>query len=188
MGGKTNPKVDNRTPSFVKKRLADFLTLSRGIIGLVILPLSFIGKDAYLVVVILVLVGAVTDILDGKAARYYLGNDREGKLGKYDLEVDTLFVLCAIGYLSFSDIIIPKIVGLAWIALAIIAIVTYKRTPKILLLFEVPSVVTLLAITGIYSLEIFTLVIAPAMIMGLIISRKRVLYLIFEYWPKIFSE
>ena len=130
----------------------------------------------------------MTDILDGKAARYYLGNDREGKLGKYDLEVDTLFVLCAIGYLSFSDIIIPKIVGLAWIALAIIAIVTYKGTPKILLLFEVPSVVTLLAITGIYSLEIFTLVIAPAMIIGLIINRKRVLCLIFEYWPKIFSE
>lgn len=188
MNGKANSRVENRAPSSLKERLADFLTLSRGIIGLVILSLSFVGRDAYLAVVILTLIGATTDIFDGKAARRYLGKNLEGKLGKYDLEVDTLFVLCAIGYLSFSDIVIPKIVGLAWIALAVIAVVLYKRKPKVLLLFEIPSVVALLVIAGIYNLEIFTLIIVPAMIIGLIINRKRVLYLIFEYWPKTFSE
>jgi phosphatidylglycerophosphate synthase len=135
-----------------------------------------------------VLIGAATDILDGKAARRYLGKDREGKLGKYDLEVDTLFFLCVIGYLSLSDIVIPTIIGLSWISLAVITIVLYRRKPKILLLFEVPTIVALLVVAGVYNLEIFTLIVAPAMIIGLIINRKRVLYLIFEYWPRVFSE
>ncbi len=80
----------------LKERLADFLTLSRVVIGLVILSLSFVGRDAYITVVILVLVGAATDVFDGKVARRYLGENREGKLGKHDLEIDTIFVLCAL--------------------------------------------------------------------------------------------
>jgi len=97
--GKPSLRVENGAPSFLKENLADFLTLSRGIIGLVILSFSFIGKDAYITVVILALIAGATDIFDGKAARHYLGENREGKLGKHDLEVDTLFVLCVIGYL-----------------------------------------------------------------------------------------
>jgi len=45
--GRPGLRVENGTPSFLKENLADFLTLSRGIIGLAILSLSFIGKDAY---------------------------------------------------------------------------------------------------------------------------------------------
>jgi phosphatidylserine synthase len=176
------------TPTSFKERLADLLTLSRGITGLAILALSFVGPDAYLAVVVLVLIGAATDILDGIAARRYLGKDREGKLGKYDLEVDTIFVLCALGYLSLSNIVIPTAIGLSWIGLAVIVVLLYKRKPKVLLLFEIPTVVALLVIAGVYNLEIFTLIVAPAMIIGLIINRKRVLYLIFEYWPRVFSE
>jgi phosphatidylserine synthase len=176
------------TPTSFKERLADLLTLSRGITGLAILALSFVGPDAYLAVVVLVLIGAATDILDGIAARRYLGKDREGKLGKYDLEVDTIFVLCTLGYLSLSNIVIPTAIGLSWIGLAVIVVLLYKRKPKVLLLFEIPTVVALLVIAGVYNLEIFTLIVAPAMIIGLIINRKRVLYLIFEYWPRVFSE
>ena len=180
--------IESVKPSFLKENLADFLTLSRGIIGLVILSLSSIGKDAYITVVILTLFGAATDIFDGKAARHYLCENREGRLGKYDLEVDTFFVLCAIGYLSLSEIVIPKVLGLGWIGLALITIALYKRKPKILLLFEIPSIIALIFVTGIYDLGIFSLIILPAIVVALIINRKRVFYLLFEYWPQIFSR
>jgi phosphatidylglycerophosphate synthase len=190
VSGKGNPGlgVEEGTISFLKKSLADFLTLSRGIIGLVILALSFIGKEAYLVVVILTLVGGATDIFDGIFARRYLGEDKEGKLGKYDLEVDTLFVLCIIGYLSFSEIVIPTVVGFGWIGLVLIVAILYKRDPKILVLLEIPSVIALLLVAGLYNLGVFIFVVVPVMVTGIIINRKRVLYLVFDYWPKLFSR
>jgi len=173
---------------FAKERIADFLTLSRGIIGLVILSLSFLGKDAYVAVVILALIGAATDILDGKAARRYLGRNQASRLGKYDLEMDTLFVFCIICYFSLSDIVIAKVLGLGWIALASITIILYRRKPKILFLFEIPSILALIAIAGIYNSEIFALIILPAICAAVIINRRRVLYLVFEYIPRSFFE
>ena len=78
MVGNNKPslEIESRTLSFVKKNLADFLTLSRAIIGLTILSLSFVGRDAYIAVVILTLIGGATDIFDGKAARRYLRENR----------------------------------------------------------------------------------------------------------------
>ena len=105
--------------------------------------------------VILVGVGAVTDILDGRAARRYLGEDRQGKLGKYDLDVDTFFILCIVGYLTISGIVIPWVVGLGWIGLALIAAVVFKRDTRVMLLVEVPSVVALLVSSLVYDLAIF---------------------------------
>ena len=52
-----------------RKDVADFLTFSRVIFGLIVLSLSLIGKSAYVVVVILTLVGAATDMLDGKIVK-----------------------------------------------------------------------------------------------------------------------
>ncbi len=69
-------EVESRAISPLKENLADFLTLSRTIIGLTILSLSFMGKDAYISVVILALIGGATDIFDGKAARCYLRENR----------------------------------------------------------------------------------------------------------------
>ena len=186
--GKSSLMVESKAAPFLKEKLADLLTLSRIIIALVIVSLSFIGKDVYIAVVILALVGATTDIFDGKAARRYLGENRKSKLGKYDVEVDTFFVLCVIGYLSFSEIVISKLIGLGWIGFALTAVALSRRNLKILLLIEIPSVVALLAIAGLYNLETFALIILPAMAVGIIINRKRVLYLIFEYWPKVFSN
>jgi len=188
MSGSSSSRTEGGISLFLKEELADFLTLSRGIIGLVILSLSFIGKDAYIAVIILIFFGTVTDIFDGKAARRYLGENREGKLGKHDLEIDTLFVLCIVGYLSFSEIVITKAVGLAWIGLAVIAAVLYKRKPKVLLLIEVPSILALLIIAGLYDLKIFAFVMVPATLAGVILNRKRVIYGVFEYWPKLFSK
>jgi phosphatidylglycerophosphate synthase len=184
--GNTGLKVEDENISFMKRSLADFLTLSRGVIGLVILALSVIGKEAYLAIVILALIGGATDILDGKFARHYLGEDREGKLGKYDIEIDTLFILCIIGYLSFSKIVIPRILGFGWVGLVLALVVLYKRNPKILVMFEILSVIVLLTVAGLYNLGIFVFIIVPVMAAGIIVNRKRVLYLIFDYWPKLF--
>jgi len=184
---KSSLSLESKVSPFVKEKLADFLTLSRIIIALVIVSLSYVGKDAYIVVVILALAGATTDIFDGKAARRYLG-DKKSKLGKYDVEIDTLFVLCVIGYLSLSEIVISRLIGLGWIGFALTAVVLSRRNLKILLLIEIPSVVALLAIAGLYNLETFALIILPATAVGLIINRKRVLYLICDYWLKVFSH
>ena len=189
MSGDEHPSVaaQSNRPFSLKERLADFLTLSRVVIGLVILSLSFIGRNAYIAVVILVLVGAATDIFDGKVARRYLGENRESRLGKHDLEVDTLFVLCALAYFSFSEIIIPRVAGLSWIGLAIVAIVVYRGKPKILLIFEIPAILALIVIAGLYDLRAFTLIVLPALCIGVIINHRRIRYQIFENFPRIFS-
>ncbi|MFC1982518.1 CDP-alcohol phosphatidyltransferase family protein [Chloroflexota bacterium] len=173
---------------FLKRNLADFLTLSRVITGLIILSLSFVGKDAYIAVVILALIGGATDIYDGKAARRYLRENRQSKLGKYDAETDNFFVLCIIAYLSFSEIVIPKEVGLGWIGLVLMAIALSKGKAQISILFETAGVIALLIIAGLYNLRTFALIIAPAVIAGVLINHKRVLYLVFDYWPKLYSN
>jgi len=185
--GKLSPEIETGNLSPIKANLADLLTVSRIFIGLAVLCLSFVGKNAYLAVVILVLVGAATDILDGRIARHYLGPDKEGKLGKYEMEIDTFFILCALGYLSLSGIIIPRLLGLGWIALAVVASVVYKKRVKILIVVETISVIALLIIAAIYNFKIFGLIITPAFLAGLIINRKRVFYLLFKHYPRIFS-
>lgn len=173
---------------FLKRNLADSLTVSRIIIGLIILSLSFIGKSAYLAVVILALVGAATDIFDGKVARHYFGENGEGRLGKHDIEVDTLFVLCVLGYFSFSGVVIHRAIGLGWIGLVLIAAILYKKNPKVLVISEVITVITLLVIILLHDPLVFGLIVAPAMAGGIIINRRRVLYLVFNYWPSLFSR
>ncbi len=173
---------------FLKRNLADFLTISRVVFGLIVLSLSFIGKSAYIAVVILTLVGAATDILDGKVARHYFGENREGRLGKHDVEVDTLFLLCVLGYFSFSGVVIHRAIGLGWIGLVLIAAILSKRNLKVLVISEVTTVIALLVITLLYDPLIFGLIIAPAMAGGIIINRRRVLYLLFDYWPSLFSQ
>ena len=185
---KSSPSVESRTLSPLKENLCDFLTLSRAIIGLTILFLSFVGRDAYVVVVTLALIGGATDIFDGKAARRYLRENKQSRLGKYDVEVDNFFVLCIIAYLSFSEIVIPMAAGLGWIGLALLSIVFSKRKAQIIIFFETAGVISLLIITGLYNLKIFALIIAPTVIAGVLINHKRVLYLVFDYWPKLYSN
>ncbi len=186
--GECSLKLEEGFFYFLKRNLADFLTLSRAIIGLTILSLSFIGKDDYILVVMLALIGGATDIFDGKAARRYLRENRQSRLGKYDVEIDNFFVLCIIAYLSFSEIVIPKVAGLGWIGLALMAIVLSKGRAQILILFETAGVIALLIITGLYDLKIFASVIFPTVITGVLINHKRVLYLVFDYWPKLYSN
>lgn len=178
----------NYGTSAIKANLADLLTLSRAVIGLVILSLSFIGKDAYITVVFLALVGAATDVLDGRAARRYLGNDREGKLGKHDLTIDTLFVLCILAYFSLSGIVVPKVLGLVWIGLALICALIWKLKAKVLNLFEIPTILCLFAVAGIYDVRLFLMVIVPTTIAGVVFNWDRMWYVIRVKIPRDFSE
>ena len=181
-------RFEEENLTFLKRNLADFLTVSRIIIGLIVLSLSFIGKSAYIAVVVLTLVGAATDMLDGKVARHYLGENREGKLGKYDHEIDTIFVLCVMGYLSFSGVVIHQAIGLGWIGLVLIAYILSKGNLRVQAISEVTTVIALLVITLLYDPLIFGIIIAPVMVAGIIINRRRVLYLVFDYWPSLFSK
>ena len=189
MGGSRKPEAatESKGLSF-RERLCDLLTFSRVVIGLAILSLSFIGKDAYLAAVILVIIGGITDMFDGWAARRYLGEKEEGKLGKYDLEIDTFLVFCTLAYFSISGIVISKMVGLSWIALALIVIFAYERKPKVLLSFEIPSILALIVIAGLYDLKKFAFLVLPALCIGVIIGHKRIRYLLFDYFPKVFSK
>jgi hypothetical protein len=189
MGGdmKSKPAADSKRLSF-GERLCDLLTFSRVVIGLAVLSLSFIGKSAYLAVVVLVIIGCITDMFDGRVARHYLGENREGMLGKYDLQIDTFFIFCALAYFSLAGIVIPMVVGLGWIALALIVIFACKRNPKVLLSFEIPSILALITIAGLYDLKIFLFIVLPAICIGVIIEYKRIHYLFFDYFPKVFSK
>lgn len=138
--------------------------------------------------VILTLSGAATDILDGMAARHCLGENREGRMGKHDVEVDTFFVFCVLGYLTFSGIVTERALGLGWIGLVVISTLLSRRSVKVLVVSEVITVIALLLISLFYDSRVFWLLIAPVMAAGIFINRRRVLYLIFDYWPSLFSR
>lgn len=173
---------------FLKRNLPDFLTASRLVTGLVILCLSFVGKNAYMAVVILTLIGGATDIFDGKLARHYFPEGKEGRLGKHDIEIDTFFILCALAYFTFSGIVIHLAVGLGWITFASVAIILTKKDLRVLIVTEVVTVISLLVINLIYNSLVFGAVIVPAFAAGMFLNRRRLLYILFEYWPILFSR
>ena len=181
-------RINTRVASFIKRGLADFLTLCRVLFGLAILFLSIMGEDAYMAVVILALMGTITDVFDGKAARYFIGEGQGGKLGKYDIEVDTFFLLCIIGYFSLSGIVIPKVLGLGWIGLTVATIILTKRNQKTLLLFENASFVGAMVVAAIYDLRLFSTVIIPVLGTLVLVNYKRILYIVFERLPGIYSK
>jgi hypothetical protein len=80
------------------------------------------------------------------------------------------------------------VAGLGWIGLALLAIVISKGKAQILITFETTGVIALLIITGLYDLKMFAFIIAPVVIAGVLINYKRVLYLVFDYWPRLYSD
>lgn len=174
--------------SALKRNLADLLTASRALIGLVILSLSLIGKDAYTTVFVLALVGAATDVLDGRAARRFLRNGQKGRLGRHDLMVDTFFVLCILAYLSLSGIVIRTTLGLMWICIAVICAFIWKFKAKVLYPFEIPTVMALFAVAAIYDLRLFLLVLMPLTTATLILNRERLWQVLSEQIPSDYSE
>ncbi len=63
-----------------------------------------------------------------------------------------------------------------------------QRDVRVQAISEVTTVIALLVIALLYDPLVFGLIIAPAMTAGILVNRRRVLYLIFNYWPSIFSK
>ena len=182
------PASEGEVHSTFSKNLADYLTFSRLVTGFIILALALMGENAYIVVVLLSFLGAITDIYDGRAARRYLGEGKEGKLGKYDITIDTFFISCIIGYLAFSHITITPWIGIIWISTVIAVSLLTKGDARVLTVFEIVGVISILLITLFYDPLIFMLLIAPGMAFGIIINRRRVFHLLFRKWPDMFSR
>jgi phosphatidylglycerophosphate synthase len=181
-------KQEKETLSVLKRNLADFLTISRVVAGFIILSLSFVGESAYLTAIILTLVGAATDMLDGAVARRYLEKEHEGRFGKYDGEIDTFLVLSTLAYFSFSGIVIHPAVGLGWIGLVLVVYVLSRRDLRVQVVAEAITVIALLLIALLYNPTIFWLVVTPAMGVGILINRRRLMFLLFHYWPAEFTK
>jgi phosphatidylglycerophosphate synthase len=175
-------------PSALKRNLADLLTASRALIGVIILLLSFIGKDAFTTVFVLALVGALTDILDGRAARRFLRKGHKGRLGRHDVAVDTLFVLCILAYVSLSGIVIRTALGLIWICLAVVCAFIWKFRNKALYPFEILTVMALFAVTAIHDLRLFLAVLMPLTVTTMALNRGRLWQVITEQIPRDYTE
>jgi hypothetical protein len=92
------------------------------------------------------------------------------------------------GYFSFSGVVIHRAIGLGWIGLVLIANILSKRNLRVQVVSEVTMVIALLVIILLYHPLVFGLIIAPAITAGIIVNRRRVLYLIFDYWPSMFLK
>jgi len=100
------------------KTVADALTATRVLMALFVFWLSLTGDPAALpAVVVAVVVGWATDILDGPLAR----RDSSGRhtwIGDNDLGVDVTVALALLGYLTTSGYISAR-VALAYLALCL---------------------------------------------------------------------
>ncbi len=176
------------TASSFQRNLADYLTFSRIIISLIILLHVFKGEGAYISVMVLTFIGALTDMFDGRAARHYLEEGEEGNLGKYDIVVDTVFFLSIIGYLAFSRIIISPGIGTAWIALVLALGILSKGDQRVLTIAEIISVISILIIALKYRPSLFFFLVVPCFIGGILFEWDRFTQMIFHKWPEMFFK
>lgn len=99
------------------KTLADTLTLSRVLLGLLILWSGISGgREALSLAAWLLIVAWLTDLLDGALAR----RDRSGRqtwVGEHDLQADMSVSLGVLGYLTFAGFI-PPWAGLAYLLIS----------------------------------------------------------------------
>ena len=84
------------------KKIADLLTLARGLLGIVIAVLGLAGgKDALPLVVVLLVLAWLTDLVDGVFARRD-PDPRPSRLSGHDAKADMAVGLGVMGYLMFS--------------------------------------------------------------------------------------
>jgi phosphatidylglycerophosphate synthase len=106
------------------KKLADLLTASRALIAILIVALSLEGKKALPWVILLIIVGWTTDILDGRLARRARGEgssqtgvDENTWLGEHDFLLDMILVFSSLIYLTAAGFIgVPFALGYTLVA------------------------------------------------------------------------
>jgi len=118
----------------MKNKLPDLLTASRGIIAATIISLGFVGQGVLEFVILLIVIGWTTDILDGRLARRY----KKGPtwVGEREFGFDMLMVFSSLCYLVMAGFI-PFIPAAIYIAVAA-AFIAYFRSKSVTMSFACP--------------------------------------------------
>jgi len=117
-------------------KLPDFLTVSRGAVALAFIGLGFVGPDALWIVVLLMMIGWTTDILDGRLARRY--NKDASWVGKHEFSFDMAMVFASLFYLVMAGYI-PALPAVIYVLVAGVCIVTF-RSKSVTMAFAFPIV------------------------------------------------
>ena len=118
------------------KRLPDLLTASRGIIAVIVALLGLVGPDALEWVILLIIIGWTTDIMDGRLARKY---QKEATwIGDREFAFDMVMVLGGLCYLVLAGFI-PLAPAAAYVGVATLFI-AYFRSKMVTMSFAFPVV------------------------------------------------
>ena len=115
----------------------DLLTLSRGIIAGIIAILGFAGPQALEGVILLLMLGWTTDILDGRIARRC--RKEATWIGDREFIFDMLLVFGSLCYLVLAGFV-PSVPALIYVITGALVIV-YCRSKVVTMLFAFPLVV-----------------------------------------------
>jgi phosphatidylglycerophosphate synthase len=99
-----------------RKRVPDLLTFSRGAIALAILGLVPVGPRALRSVLLLLLLGWTTDMLDGRIARRVAKGP--SWIGEHDFHFDMAMVLASAIYLVWWGLV-PRGLGIWYLAVGV---------------------------------------------------------------------
>ena len=129
------------------KKLADLLTASRALIAILIVALSLEGKGALPLVILLIILGWTTDILDGRLARRARSDGSaepsSGEyatwLGEHDFLLDMTMVFASLLYLTASGFIDLQL-ALGYTLVAAIFILWSSGSKSVTELFAFPVV------------------------------------------------
>lgn len=155
--------------------VADFFTLLRILTSLFIIYLGLINFGNFHLYFYSILIGWTTDILDGFFARLL---KREGKLGKYDFQIDLFFEWSFFFYLYRSNFITLKIFILY--NLILVFLIIFYPSKTLLMTLQAPVTFTpfILAYMNYQDLRI---VIIFWILINLTLFYKRFLNVIKEY-------
>lgn len=155
--------------------LSDLFTLLRILSGLFILYLALFNINNFHLYFYTILFGWTTDILDGFFARL---TNKEGKLGKYDFQIDLFFEWSFFFYLFNINYVNEKIFILYNVIFFFVLIFYYNKT----LLMTIQAPVTfspfIIAILNYADLKVTIFI---WIIINLLLFHKRFLKVIKEY-------
>ncbi len=118
------------------KRLPDLLTASRGLIAVIISLLGLVGPDALESVILLIIIGWTTDILDGRLARHY--DKGVTWVGEREFAFDMIMVLGGLCYLVLAGFI-PPVPAAIYVGVAA-GFIAYFRSKMVTMSFAFPIV------------------------------------------------
>jgi phosphatidylglycerophosphate synthase len=118
------------------KRVPDLLTASRAVIAVAIATLGFVGPRALEAVVLLIILGWTTDILDGRLARRWKKDPTW--IGEKEFAFDMVMVVGGLCYLVMAGFFPPVIAGI-YVAVAAL-VIAFFRSKSVTMSFAFPLV------------------------------------------------